>query len=716
MPSPTPPTSLRGYVDDAVAFGGILSDFSDNIGDCLFPQSIATYQMMRKHPQLAAVEKAYVLPIRRATWMVNPAGCRPEVVQLVADDFGLPIAGKDDPTAARTRGVSWSDHLRLALLCLPFGFSAFEMLAEMRDSQARLVELSERLPGTVQEFHTDKVGRLTGISQDWLPGHKRGGPQIKADRLVLYTREREGAAYWGNSILRPAFPAWFLSREMVKVHATANRRFGMGVPVVRALPGVSETPGQAAAAAQMAQAARVGESGGAALPPGYVMELIGLSGGTPDTLGFLRYLDQAMARQALAGFIDLGTTETGSRALAGEFIDLFLLAITSEALAVADVVTRQAAARVVAWNFGEDEPVPLVQVSDVGSKHDITAEALNLLLQSGALSADPGLEAQVRRMYRLPEREDVGGRSTPSGRVFEHDLNSGVLTRNERRAQIGLPPIAGGDTLADPKVPQLTPVAAKAKRSRRQPEGQLSLPIAASAEDDAERVQAEWAAAVAAALAAWPLLSGPMVAELVALAAAAVMSGDVGGLAGLTVSAEVVEALVADLAARMTTLAGHAATQVVVEAAAQGVTVEPVTPDEGRLAQVAAVTASLLAAGYASAAARRAMNTPAEAVAETVRAALTEMGAAERGMVADHLSAAMSTAQGAGRLAVLEANPPAMLRASEVNDKSECAACKETDGRTYASLAEAAADYGPAGMVRCAGGTRCRGFLVPIWD
>lgn len=714
------PTTFKGYVDDAALYGSLLADFGDNIADLLFPTSTVTYRQMRRHPQLAAVEKAYTLPIRRATWMLDPAGCRPEVVQLVADDLGLPVSGQDDPGAARTRGVSWSEHLRLALLSLPYGFSAFEMLAEMRDGRARLAELSERLPSTVSEFHTDKVGRLTGISQNTLAGSS--GPQIKTDRLVLYSREREGAGYWGTSVLRPAFPAWFLSREMIKVHATANRRFGMGVPVVRALPGVAETPAQATAAAQVAQQARAGESGGASLPPGYVMELIGLSGGTPDTLAFLRYLDHAMTTQALAGFVDLGTTEHGSRALAGEFIDLFLLAITSEALAVADVVTRQVAARIVEWNFGDTEAVPTVRVTDIGSKHDITAEALNLLLQSGALSADPGLEAQVRRMYRLPEREEVDGKPAPSGRVFEHDLASGVLTRNERRAQIGLPPVEGGDTLADPSPPPsrgevATPVAASAKRrGRKQPEGQLALPIAAAAEDDAERVQAEWEAALAALLAAWPLLAAPMVAELATAAAAAVARSGVAGLASLSVTAEVRDAVTAALTERMTTLAASAGQQVVAEAAAQGATVEAAAPDQGRLSEVAAVTAALLASGYAASAVRRAMAVPLSGVADVVTEALNELSSAERGFVADHLGAALSAAQGAGRVAVLEASTPRLIRASEVNDRAQCGACKEVDGTEYPTLEAALADY-PDGLryKACAGLSRCRGMLLPIW-
>lgn len=710
----SPPTSMRGYVDDAVAYGGLLADFADTVPECSWPLSTETFRQMRRHPQLAAIEKAWTLPIRRATWSVNAEGCRPEVAQLVAADLGLPVAGKDEPSAARTRGVSWPDHLRLALLALPFGFSAFEMLAEMRDGKARLVELSERLPSTVSEFHVDKVGRLTGISQLVLPGSK--APQIRTDRLVLYSREREGAAYWGNSILRPAYSGFLLSREMLRVLAISNRRFGMGVPVIRPLAGTTETPEQASAAARLAQDVRVGEAGGAALPPGYIMELIGQSGGSPDTLGFLRYLDHAMASSCLAGFIDLGTTASGSRALAGEFIDLFLLAIQSEALSIADTITRQAAARIVEWNWGGSEPVPSVQVSDVGTKHDITAEALNLLLNSGALSSDPALEAHVRRMFKLPEREEQDGRPTPSGRIFEHDVTSGVITRNERRAQIGLPPVEGGDILADPAKPT-APVVPEPKvtaKRRRQADGQLALPIAAAADDDeAAGVQRDYEAALAALLAAWPALAAPLVADLVVQA---VTAGTVG-LASLAASSGTVDALTVAITDAMTSLAQHSANQVAASAQAQGVDVPPTGPDEGRLAEVASVTAALIASAYASAAARRALQAPADAVATVVGQALTDMSQAARGMVADHLGAALSTAQGQGRLAVLASAPAVSYRADESQDQAACDECRAVAGTRYPTLDDALRDY-PNGltMARCAGGARCRGHLVPVWS
>jgi hypothetical protein len=365
--------------------------------------AIQTYSQMRRDARLAAVLSGYALQIRRASWQVEPGDCRPEVVQLVADDMGLPVAGTDTPGAARTRGVSWNDHLRSALLALTYGHMCFELLAEVVDGKARLVTLAERQPYTLEQIHSDpKTGELLGVTQD--QPRRNDVPQIKADRLAFYTHDRE-TSWAGTSLLRPSYAPWFLKHELMRVHATSARRFGMGVPTVEWAVGSNPTPAQVSEAQRMASAARVGDQSGASLPPGASLVLRGLSGGVPDVLAYIKYLDQQMAGAALMPHIDLGTSETGSRAVASTFLDSWTLALGAIAEEIADVATRQIAARIVGWNWGDREQVPRVVVSGVGTQREVTAESLQALLASGALAADPGLEAWVRREYRLPERE-----------------------------------------------------------------------------------------------------------------------------------------------------------------------------------------------------------------------------------------------------------------------------------------------------------------------
>lgn len=400
------PTRDIGQLADIYGLGGGIDasfvDVAEVVADLQWPLSVLTFGRMRHDPKLAAVLAAVSLPIRRATWTVDPAGCRDEVAQMIADDLGLPVLGNEDkPGPARRRGIRWDDHIRKACLSLTYGHMPFEQRFEIVDGKARLAALSERLPTTIRQIVLSKGGELEGIRQD-----VTGDTVIPVNRLVWYAHEREGAAWQGKSLLRPAFGPWLLKHEMWRVHATSIRRFGMGVPGVNAPAGA--TPQQIAEAQRLASAARVGDTSGMGMPAGFEFKLTGLTGSVPDALAFIRYLDQQMSEMVLAGFLDLGQTATGSRALGESFVDLFMLSIQAVAEAMADTATGLAV-QMVDYNWGEDEAAPKLHVADVGTRQEVTATALQILLMSGALSRDPELEAYVRKEWGLPER------STPAG-------------------------------------------------------------------------------------------------------------------------------------------------------------------------------------------------------------------------------------------------------------------------------------------------------------
>src|SRR5437867_9124483 len=93
-----PPTSLLGTMDEG-RYYALSVDFAETVPDVVWPLSVQTFSAMRNDPALSAVLSAVMLPIRRATWAVDPTGCRAEVAQMVADDLGVPVLGVDAPTA-----------------------------------------------------------------------------------------------------------------------------------------------------------------------------------------------------------------------------------------------------------------------------------------------------------------------------------------------------------------------------------------------------------------------------------------------------------------------------------------------------------------------------------------------------------------------------------------------------------------------------------------
>lgn len=681
------PTRDIGYLDQV--YGLWLGDLLEQIPDLIWPNSVQTYARMRHDPQLTAVLAAYSLPIRRATWAIDPAGCREDVVQLVADDLGLPILGADKkPGPARRRGVRWADHLRLALQSLTFGFAPFERRYEIRDGQARLVNLGERLPHTIGAINLNRDGTIDTIQQDIAPASK----PISADRLVWYVHEREGANWAGRSILRPAYGPWLLKHEVWRVHATSIRRFGMGVPSVEAPAGA--IPAQVLEAQRLASAMRVGDQSGVGLPNGFKLNITGMTGSVPDAMAFIHYLDQQMSRSALAGLMDLGDTSNGSRALGASFLDLFLLSLQAVAEEIAETATSGQpgipgiVTQLVDYNWGDAEPAPRIVVADVGSRQEVTAEALYQLIRSGAISPSPELEAHVRKMWRLPERV------TPAPSAP-----------------------APASTTAAKRAPRRTRTARARAVQAADEEGvrrQLTLAEDASGLDPAA-LQAAWQEALDQLAAAWETdVADDWRTDLGDQIGQALDDGDLEALAALSVDSASAAAV---LAAAMVALAVTAADQMAVEAASQGVAVEPPPVDEAGLGAVASVIAALLAVWLAGAAAREALRLAVPgAVAATVAAAVVaHLAALSPRFLTDQLGTALSQAQASGRFAVLGAAPAADYVASEVLDPSTCGPCADVDGVSFDDLDAARAAYGNGAYIDCQGGIRCRGTIIAIW-
>lgn len=390
MPFPGVPRTPAGTL--GTQYDAMSMDLLENVPALTFPLSVQTYSRMRTDPQISAILKAYTYPLRMATYVVNPDGCRDEVVRFVADQWGLPVRGDTEGAGpARRRGVRWNQHLRLALLMLPFGFSPFAKWYDIGGTplRARLGGLEERLPQTISHIELNDDGTLKEINQ---LGQQDA---IPAKDLLWYAHEREGSAWQGRSLIREAYGPWLLKHEMWRVLAQSSRRFGMGVPTVTAPPG--SPPADVTAAADIAAGFRAGDQSGLGLPDGFRFDLTGLAGSVPDTKGFIEYLDAQIATAVLAEILNLDTASTGNRALGETVIGLLQMSWTATAQEITDPAT-DLTVEMVDINFGEDEPAPQILCTDI-NRPEITSDAIAQLVQAGALTADLGLENDLRLRY-----------------------------------------------------------------------------------------------------------------------------------------------------------------------------------------------------------------------------------------------------------------------------------------------------------------------------
>jgi hypothetical protein len=289
----------------------------DETPELRWPNSVRVYdQMRRQDGQVKSVLRALMLPVRRTTWRIDPAGARPEVVALVAEDLGLPVLGQDQQTPRRTRDrFSWSQHLGLSLLSLAYGHMYFEQVYRLDEQgRARLRKLAPRMPRTISAVNVADDGGLVSIEQhappNWRPDRGVAAPTIPVSRLVAYVNEQEGGDWLGTSVLRPAYKNWAIKDRLLRVQAQTIERNGMGVPIYEGATNEKDLT----AGRKLATSFRSGDTAGAAIQNGAKLRLAGVEGSLPNADPAIRYHDEQIARGSLLHFLNLGT-QTGSWAL-----------------------------------------------------------------------------------------------------------------------------------------------------------------------------------------------------------------------------------------------------------------------------------------------------------------------------------------------------------------------------------------------------------------
>ena len=204
---------------------------------------------------------------------------------------------------------------------------------------------------------------------------------------------------------------FILKDRLLRVDAIKHERNGMGVPIVEAPPGATQE--QLKQASQLTAQYRAGQGSGGALPPGFKLTLVGTTGTLPDTLGSIKYYDEQMARRFLAMFQQLGSTQTGSRALGTTFVDFFGQAQVSTAADIASTTNAHAVEDLVDLNYSIDENAPLFKFKPE-SDRGLPVADLVALVEAGALTIDNELENWIRSDYDLPDREEGDPNAEPT--------------------------------------------------------------------------------------------------------------------------------------------------------------------------------------------------------------------------------------------------------------------------------------------------------------
>lgn len=352
-------------------------------------------EMRRSDPQVQSILKAMTLPLRQATYYVEAAS---------DDPTDLEIAETVQLDLLENMTMTWDDTLRHVLLQFPFGFSVLEKLYEIRHSKTLKRDyvtwrkFDPRLPISITGWqYDDKSGQLVGPVQ--MDG---SGSEIvlPIEKCLVFTTEREGDNWEGISVLRSAYKPWYIKDTLEKIESIKHERHGVGIPVMTVPAGIAEGSPEWDEVVTILENIAASEASYVVEPEGYKFRVEGAAGKGTDILPTIKYYDEEIAKSALAMFINLGTTETGSRALGGSFLEVFRLALQAYADYICEIFNRYAIREMIDYNWTVDE-YPVLKVRRI---QDLDPQVIAVLKNAGVLTMDVEVENIVREELNLPER------------------------------------------------------------------------------------------------------------------------------------------------------------------------------------------------------------------------------------------------------------------------------------------------------------------------
>lgn len=349
---------------------------------------------------------------------------------------------------------TWADTLAEILSFLTYGWSYHEIVYKRRvgrtsspitnskyeDGLIGWRKLPIRAQDTLYGWeYKDDTDDLVGMTQSPPPKYDRITIPIEK-ALHFRTKSRKDNPE-GRSILRTAYRAYYFKKRLEEIEGYGMERDLAGFPVLYGPAGMDLWDGddpdmvKALARAEMiVSSIRRDAREGVVFPggeDGWRLELLASSSKRQfDTNAIIDRYDKRIATSVLADFVMLGQQSVGSFALADNKTQIFAMAVGTYLDVICEVFNNQAIPRLIDINgdhFKGITDYPKMVHGDI-DEPDLTqfATFVKEMVSVGVLVPDEGLEAEVRRIGRLPEKVETApppgtqpGEEGPDGEEME---------------------------------------------------------------------------------------------------------------------------------------------------------------------------------------------------------------------------------------------------------------------------------------------------------
>lgn len=416
-------------------FNGIITREEYN-PDLMRWEALKNYDIMRRSDAtVQALLDVIKLPILSASWSVQAASDDQKDLDI-ADWVRFNLFDSN---------IVFTDLLSEVMTYQDFGYSVFEKIWDYTKWNGQtligLKDLQSRKQRSIYRWQTNDAQPRFGITQ-YVPG---GTFSVPGEKLVIFTRKKEGENYEGISVLRASYKHWKIKDALELIEAIRHERQGLGVIEITPPEGANES--DVDDAIENARQARASEEGVIKKPKDWIIEWMDMKSGTTqvtDIQSTLEYHKREMLKSALAQFLELGGNKggSGSKATSQDHSALFELAEEFTAKYIGHVFNRSVIKELVDLNFSGVENYPTLDHSKIGDD-DIAgiSQAINQLMTAGAVTPEPQLEQWLRTLLHAPE--------LPDEMIEDYD---NLPARNKAPAALpGLPVAPGGP--ADPGAP-----------------------------------------------------------------------------------------------------------------------------------------------------------------------------------------------------------------------------------------------------------------------
>lgn len=266
---------------------------------------------------------------------------------------------------------------------------------------AKIAHLRQR---SVDTFKISPTGDLESAVQYSFNGQTFRRVEIPAEKLLLWTYNRQGDDYWGVPPARHCFKGWSFKSQVEKLNLLHLDRFGVGLPVVEEGEGWNQVERD-----RMAAFLASWRSGGGNFlmhPAGGAIQVVSDDGKTTlSMLEWVKYYDLAIAKTYLTQQTELGSTNTGARAVGETMLEQLGGIVQADCEDLGTIINQRLVKRLVDWNYGPQDAYPQFTPSQRVKIGGGIATMLTTLIGSNAIHPRPEDEAFLRDAFGLPEVE-----------------------------------------------------------------------------------------------------------------------------------------------------------------------------------------------------------------------------------------------------------------------------------------------------------------------